>query len=135
MTAPTVLAAGGVVWRRAEGGGMEVLLVHRPRYDDWSLPKGKLDAGETAPEAALREVAEETGLRCVLGDELPSSRYVDRRGRPKLVRYWAMQAVEGRFRPNAEVDMVRWLPVEEALRTLSYADDRALVAGLPAGVA
>jgi 8-oxo-dGTP pyrophosphatase MutT (NUDIX family) len=130
VTVAIVLAAGGVVWRRAADAGVEVLLVHRPKYDDWSLPKGKLHPGEDAAEGALREVAEETGLRCTLGDELPSSSYVDRQGRPKLVRYWAMQPVGGRFEANDEVDEVRWLPLEDAARVLSYLDDRELLSEL-----
>ena len=130
MTAELIVAAGGVVWRRAESGVVEVLLVHRPRYDDWSLPKGKLNEGEEATAAALREVAEETGLRCVLGDELPSSSYYDRRGRPKIVRYWTMQPVGGRFEANDEVDEVRWLAVDDAIVALSYADDQDLLAHL-----
>ena len=132
MSATPIVAAGGVVWRRAGAGGVEVLLVHRPKYDDWSLPKGKLDEGEAAPDAALREVAEETGLRCVLGDELPFSTYRDRQGRPKIVRYWTMQPVGGRFEANAEVDEVRWLTIDEALAVLSYADDRELLATVAA---
>ncbi|MGI8983283.1 MAG: NUDIX hydrolase, partial [Acidimicrobiales bacterium] len=82
VTATVVQAAGGVVWRRAPAGTLEVLLVHRPRYDDWTVPKGKLAPGEDHPAAALREVEEETGLRCTLGPELAPTAYVDRKGRP-----------------------------------------------------
>src|SRR5687767_391557 len=102
-------AAGGVVWRQTEDG-VQVLLVHRPRYHDWSLPKGKLESKESAAEGALREVREETGLRCELGVELVTTRYRDRKGRRKRVRYWAMQQRSGSFRPNREVDAVRWVP-------------------------
>lgn len=136
MTPPetgVVEAAGGVVWRRSPAGALEILLVHRPRYDDWTAPKGKLDGGEDHAEAALREVEEETGLRCTLGAELPSTSYVDRKGRPKRVRYWAMTPVEGRFAPTAEVDEVRWLPVEEAQALLTYPRDRAVLAALVTG--
>lgn len=121
-----VRAAGGVVTR---GGGRdpEVLLVHRPRYDDWSLPKGKLGSGERWEDGALREVEEETGLRCRAGPELASSSYVDRHGRPKLVRYWAMTPVGGDFAPNDEVDEVRWLPVDDAAALLSYERDREVL--------
>ena len=122
-----VLAAGGVAWRRKKGHEVEVLLVHRPKYDDWTLPKGKLDDGESAEEAALREVEEETGLQVTLGDELPSTDYHDRFGRPKNVRYWVMDVIGGAFRPNREVDEVRWLPVEDAKRELSYARDREVL--------
>src|SRR5205823_13179268 len=107
-----VLAAGGVVGRRNESGDLEVLLVHRPKYDDWTLPKGKLDDGETAEEAALREVEEETGFQVELGDELPPTDYHDRYGRPKNVRYWAVHITGGEFRPNKEVDEVQWLSVD-----------------------
>ena len=85
-----VEAAGGVVARAARRTRAEVLLVHRPKYDDWSLPKGKLEPGETHEAAACREVEEETGWRCALGEELPAVRYMDRQGRPKHVRYWRM---------------------------------------------
>lgn len=123
-------AAGGVVWRRGAKGSLKVLLVHRPRYDDWSLPKGKLDPGESHRHAALREVEEETGLRCKAGEELPEVRYDDRKGRLKRVRYWSMELVDGSFEPNDEVDEVRWLPLDEADQTLTYAHDLAVLAGL-----
>jgi 8-oxo-dGTP diphosphatase len=122
-----VEAAGGVVLRESDDGP-EVLVVHRPKYDDWSLPKGKLDPGETFETAATREVEEETGWRCTLGEELPAVRYTDRHGRPKIVRYWTMTAVSfTEFTPNDEVDDVRWLPVAEAATLLSYDADRQLV--------
>jgi 8-oxo-dGTP pyrophosphatase MutT (NUDIX family) len=120
-------AGGGVVWRRSAKGTLKVLLVHRPRYDDWSLPKGKLEPGETSEAAALREVEEETGLRCRTGAELPATRYTDRKGRPKRVRYWTMEVVDGAFAPNDEVDEVRWVPAEEAAHHLSYGHDAAVV--------
>ncbi len=120
-------AAGGVVWRRTSSHKVKVLLVHRPRYDDWSLPKGKLDAGESARDAALREVEEETGLRCRVGEELSELRYKDRKGRAKRVRYWAMQAVDGSFEPNDEVDEVRWVPLDDVAGVLSYEHDADVV--------
>src|SRR4051794_19530784 len=120
-----VRAAGGVVVRDGT-----VAVVHRPRYDDWSLPKGKLDRGETWEEAALREVEEETGLRCRLGEELSPVSYTDRKGRSKLVRYWLMEPEGGMFAPSEEVDEVRWMPYEEAAAQLSYPHDRELIAGL-----
>jgi 8-oxo-dGTP diphosphatase len=125
----TVEAAGGVVVRDG-GEGREVLLVHRPRYDDWTLPKGKLDAGESFEEAALREVEEETGLACTLGPELPSSHYRDNKDRPKLVRYWLMKPSSGTFEPNHEVDEVRWLALDDAAEALTYERDREVLAGV-----
>jgi len=129
-----VVAAGGLVWRRRDGRA-EVLVVHRPRYDDWSFPKGKVDPGETERAAALREVAEETGLACRTGAELATVRYLDRQGRPKRVRYWLMEPEGGRFEPSDEVDAVRWLDAAAAPAVLSYDDDRRLLAasGLPPG--
>jgi 8-oxo-dGTP diphosphatase len=100
-----------------------VLLVHRPRYDDWTLPKGKLEPGETHEQAAAREVEEETGLRCELGRELPSTSYRDGKGRPKTVRYWVMRPLEGDFRPHKEVDEVRWVSPAAARELLSHRHD------------
>jgi 8-oxo-dGTP diphosphatase len=105
----------------------EVALVHRPRYDDWSLPKGKLDAGEGFEQAALREVEEETGLRCELGRTIGDTSYRDRKDRVKLVRYFEMGPCEGEFTPNDEVDELRWLPLGEAAELLTYDFDRELV--------
>jgi 8-oxo-dGTP diphosphatase len=117
----TVHAAGGVV---LDGDG-RVVLVHRPKYDDWSLPKGKLAPGESFEEAAMREVEEETGVRCRLVRELPSSRYADAKGRSKVVRYWLMEVEdETGFVPNDEVDELRRLPLDEALALLTYDRDR-----------
>jgi 8-oxo-dGTP diphosphatase len=124
---PHVRAAGGVVIRSTPDGGRELAAIHRPRYDDWSLPKGKLDVGEDWEDAALREVEEETGLRCALGEELPSVSYEDRKGRKKLVRYWLMRPLSGSFEPTAEVDELRWLAPEQAIRLLTYEHDRELV--------
>lgn len=122
----TVEAAGGVVVRVA-GGRKEIAVVHRPRYDDWSLPKGKLAAGEAWAEAALREVEEETGLRCELGPELEQALYRDRKGRRKRVRWWRMRPLGGEFVPGDEVDELRWLEPPVALALLDYAHDRRLV--------
>lgn len=128
-----VRAAGGVVRRPADGGA-QVLLVHRPRYDDWSLPKGKLHEGESFHEAAVREVLEETGLECRVGAELPAVRYVDQRGSDKLVRYWAMEAPDGRDpRPSSEVDETRWFSVAEAREALTHDRDREVLDAVLAG--
>lgn len=126
-----VEAAGAVPWR-VRGAVVEVLLVHRPRYDDWTFPKGKREAGESFEDCARREVEEETGLRGELGRELPPSTYVDGRGRPKLVRYWEMPAVDGTFRPNDEVDEVRWLGLDDAAALLTYPRDRDVLAAFEA---
>jgi 8-oxo-dGTP pyrophosphatase MutT (NUDIX family) len=125
-----VRAAGGVVWRPRGDGDIEVLLVHRPRYGDWSFPKGKLEDGETDEEAALREVEEETGLRCELGRELPSTSYTDLKLRPKTVRYWEMRPLGGEAAPRHEVDQVRWLPRDEAEEQLSYDRDVEILRAL-----
>jgi 8-oxo-dGTP diphosphatase len=113
-----VRAAGGLVVRDGE-----VLLVHRPKYDDWSFPKGKCDEGESDEACALREVEEETGLRCELIDELGETSYRDAKGRPKVVRYWRMRAVTGEFVPHDEVDEIRWETPEDAARVLSWSRD------------
>jgi 8-oxo-dGTP diphosphatase len=124
--AAEVKASGGVVRRPGEHG-VEIAVVHRPQYDDWSLPKGKLDAGETWEAAALREVEEEIGLRCTLGEELPQVEYQDRKGRDKVVRYWLMDVEGGEFAPNDEVDEVRWVTPAEAADLLTYDRDRELL--------
>jgi 8-oxo-dGTP diphosphatase len=123
-------AAGGLVWRREADGGVLVLVVHRPKYDDWTLPKGKLDVGESHEAAARREVLEETGLRCRLGAELATTTYRDRFGRPKRVRYWDMQVTGGAFVPNREVDEIRWVDLATAERLLSYPRDRDVLTSL-----
>jgi len=107
--------------------GPEVAVVHRPRYDDWSLPKGKLEEGESFEQGALREVEEETGLRCELGEELSSTRYHDRKGRPKLVRYWRMTVRKGSFKPNEEVDELLWLSPRKAMAKLDFEHDARIV--------
>jgi 8-oxo-dGTP pyrophosphatase MutT (NUDIX family) len=108
----------------------DIAVVHRPRYDDWSLPKGKLDEGEDFEQAALREVEEETGLRCRLGRTLGDTTYRDRKDRLKLVRYFEMHPEGGEFTPNDEVDELRWLPLAEARAALTYDFDKELVAKL-----
>lgn len=125
--AATVRAAGGLICRPGPAGLLEVALVHRPSYDDWTFPKGKLDPGESLEETALREVAEETGFDCELLDPIGCTEYEDRRGRRKTVCYWRMRVLEGRFAPGDEVDQLRWLTVDEALPLLSYDRDRAIL--------
>jgi 8-oxo-dGTP diphosphatase len=130
----TVLAGGGIVWRHDEGGELEIVLVHRPAYDDWSFPKGKLDPDETETQAALREVEEETGLVCRLGPEIGTTRYRDSKRRPKTVRYWEMTPTAGTLAAANEVDDARWVPLGEAPGLLTYEHDRRLLDGWqPAG--
>ncbi len=123
-------AAGGVIWRINADHELEILLIHRPHAADWSLPKGKLRRSEPPLDGALREVREETGLRCETGPALPATIYRDGKGRDKRVRYWAMRALSGRFKPNREVDQVRWCTLPAAAATLSYERDVAVVAAL-----
>ena len=122
----TIRAAGGIVCRPGENG-VEVVLVHRPAYDDWSFPKGKLERGEDEEAAAVREVEEETGLRCRLERELATTRYRNALGRPKTVRYWLMTPVGGALAAANEVDDARFVPAVEALELLTYERDRALL--------
>ena len=126
-----ILAAGGVLWRPA-GDSFEILLIHRPRYDDWTLPKGKVDADDADLLAtAQREVQEETGLRGRLGADLGEIHYTVK-GRPKVVRYWAMELADdasatSAFEPNAEVDELAWLPPDEARTRLVYLPDAEII--------
>jgi 8-oxo-(d)GTP phosphatase len=130
-----IRAAGGVLWRaeRRDRTGeplVEVAIIHRPRYDDWTLPKGKLSPGESEIEGAVREVWEETGYRAHVGRGIGEIRYTKRTRwgpRPKVVRYWAMHADAGQFIANNEVDELRWLPLDEAVRLLSYERDKEVL--------
>jgi 8-oxo-(d)GTP phosphatase len=124
-----VAAAGAALWRPSAGGGMETAVVHRPRYDDWSLPKGKLDAGEHALPAAVRETTEETGLTVVAGRRSVQTCYPIPEG-TKRVDYWLMRAVGGSFSPNAEVDELCWLPVDDAAALVSHEQDRTVLRDL-----
>jgi 8-oxo-dGTP pyrophosphatase MutT (NUDIX family) len=125
-----VRAAGGVVCRTAGNRAVEVVLVHRPAYDDWTFPKGKLDRNETEEEAALREVEEETGLRCRLDREVGITRYHDSRGRSKTVRYWQMTPIGGALAAANEVDDARWISLAQAPELLTYERDVTLLASL-----
>lgn len=126
----TVLcAAGAVVWQRSPAGEVEVALIHRPRYDDWSLPKGKPKSGEVLPVTAVREVIEETGHTVTLGARLGSTRYPVPAGE-KVAHYWVARPTGGGFRPSDEVDELRWLPLPEALELLSHQHDRTLLGRL-----
>jgi 8-oxo-dGTP diphosphatase len=124
-----IRAAGGLVVRE-RGDGTDVLVVHRPRYDDWSFPKGKAEPGETDEECAVREVEEETGLRCELDRELASTSYVDSHGRRKRVRYWLMHPVDGRLTFAHEVDDAVWASADEARALLSYDRDLSVLDSL-----
>jgi 8-oxo-dGTP pyrophosphatase MutT (NUDIX family)/phosphohistidine phosphatase SixA len=122
-----------VLWRPGTGNSaesaqeaVEVAVIHRPRYDDWSLPKGKVDPGETAPVAAVREVCEETGHHCVLGRRLNTVSYPIDLG-IKKVYYWAARSTGGEFTPGKEVDELVWLPVADAMKKLDYAQDRKVL--------
>lgn len=126
-----VRAAGGIVLRSTDAGP-EVLVVHRPAYDDWTFPKGKADAGESDEECAVREVEEETGLLCEIVEPFDETRYIDPKGRPKIVRYFRMRPLRGAFAPHAEIDDARWLPLPAAAGLLTYERDRDLISCLEA---
>ncbi|MGB3410579.1 MAG: NUDIX hydrolase [Microthrixaceae bacterium] len=131
-----IKAAGGVVLRGSHTGaaGLEVVVVHRPAYDDWTLPKGKRKRSEKARDCALREVEEETGLRCSAGAELPKTGYTLPDGTPKVVRWWAMSVLDDLgFVAGAEVDEIRWVPVADVGRILTYSLDVSVVDSLDEG--
>lgn len=133
-----IKAAGGVVLRDGQGGstGIEVVVVHRPSYDDWTLPKGKRKRSEKARDCALREVEEETGLRCSALEELPRTSYTLPDGTPKVVRWWAMSVLEDLgFVAGDEVDEIRWVPVAGVGRILSHSLDVSVVEFLVKGTA
>jgi 8-oxo-dGTP diphosphatase len=130
-----VHAAGGVISRQSNRGHFEVLLIHRPRRQDWTFPKGKLEAGETHEACALREVEEETALRCALGRELATTSHRDGKGRLKIVRYWMMDPGEAVAEPRNEVDEVRWVSLEDAARLLTYPRDCELLVAFSRQVA
>lgn len=127
-----VRAAGGIPVRRSADGWWEVAVVHRPARADWSFPKGKLEEGESFEDCALREVSEETGLECRLGRFIGHTEYRDRKDRPKVVAYWVMEPLSGTFRPNEEVDELRWVDLGTAEQLLTYDRDRELLVVLAA---
>lgn len=132
MSSPVIRAAGGVLWRvhPDDPDAVQVAVIHRPRYDDWSLPKGKLAYGEAETDCAVREVLEETGYHARLGRSLGESRYLkeaDGAARPKVVRWWAMEATTGAFTPTREVDRLEWLALGEAHERLTRTTDRELL--------
>lgn len=122
-----IRAAGGVVCRIGPSDETEIAIIHRPAYDDWTLPKGKVEPDESPENCALREVREETGFRCELRRPLGCTAYVDRRGRDKVACYWVMEVRGGRFKPGIEVDRLQWLPVDDAVKRLTYGRDKTLL--------
>jgi 8-oxo-dGTP pyrophosphatase MutT (NUDIX family) len=120
-------AAGGVIYRATKQSKIEVALIHRPHREDWSLPKGKLDPGESFEACALREVFEETGFTCAPERFLGVTEYIHRKGRPKIVAYWLMRIVDGDFTPNEEADEIRWCSISEAIELATYDRDQELL--------
>ena len=127
LSATAIFAAGGVVVRTDDVSAPLILVVHRPCYDDWSLPKGKREPEETDAQCAYREVHEETGLRCTVGPEIGEIAYRDHKGREKTVVYFLMEPLDGEFLANEEVDETRWITPDEARALLSYARDADIV--------
>ncbi|MGH8981122.1 MAG: NUDIX hydrolase [Acidimicrobiales bacterium] len=127
-----VHAAGGMIVRRTPERELQVAVVHRPLREDWTFPKGKAEADESLEACALREVEEETGLRCKLGAFVGHTEYRDRKDRPKVVAYWIMQSYDGEFAPGREVDEMRWVTTAGAARLLSYERDHELLGALAA---
>ncbi len=127
-----VRAAGGIPVRHTEDG-LQVLVIHRPQYDDWSFPKGKCEPGESDESCAVREVEEETGLVCALEGELPSTSYTDSKGRPKRVRYWRLRIVGGELGFRHEADEGRWVTIGGAESLLSYDRDLVVLSALADG--
>jgi 8-oxo-dGTP pyrophosphatase MutT (NUDIX family) len=127
VTAPLIQAAGAVLWRKIESGDLEIAIVHRPKYDDWSLPKGKVEAGESHISAGYREIQEETGYESIFGPEIGTVVY-KLEGAPKEVRFWSARATEMTGHPDPlEVDQVEWLAPKKAKEKLTNKDDRAIV--------
>jgi 8-oxo-dGTP diphosphatase len=123
----SIWAAGCVLARIRDNGKPEYLMVHRPRYDDWSLPKGKLDKGESFLEGALREVEEETGFSGKKPRPVGSVGYLTKAGNPKVVRWWLAEAKKGKFTPNREVDEIKWVTLKKGLKKLDYRNDREVL--------
>jgi 8-oxo-dGTP diphosphatase len=122
-----IRAAGGVLFRTSRRGRDKVAVVYREARGDWTFPKGKLDEGESFEEAALREVVEETGISAVIRRFVGSTNYTHRKGRPKIVAYYLMEAISGEFAPNEEVDELRWVTLDEAIELLTWDRDQELI--------
>jgi len=129
-TSELILAAGGLIIRQSGPNRIEIAIVHRPIREDWSYPKGKVEPKETLTECALREVLEETGLRCRIVSFVGTTEYRDRKDRRKIAAYWVMTPEGGRFRSSEEVDEMRWVELGEAAQILTYERDRELLVTL-----